>query len=442
MEEAFSSILLYSILEITLMPLSLSVFLILSIIILLLFCSALISGSEVAYFSLSPNDIEHLKNDKSKSSVLALKLLENPNKLLANILISNNFINIAIIILSSYLTSKVFSFPDESLVSFLLQVVVITFLLVLIGEISPKVYANRNALWFSRKMSMPLNISNKIFSPLSIILTSSTAIIDKRLKQKKEIISMDEIAEAVELTSEKNKNEEEQKILKSIVEFGSIDVKEIMKSRVDVIAIEENLIFEKVIDLVVNSGFSRIPVFKESFDKIQGILYVKDLIPHIEKSKEFKWQNLIRQAYFVPETKMISGLLKEFQEKKIHLAIVVDEYGGTSGIVTLEDILEEIVGDITDEYDDHSFFSILDEYNYIFEGKISLNDFLKTVKEDTDYFEDVRGDSDTLAGLILELEGSIPNKGQVIKYKKYTFNIESSDKRKIKRIKVQIQKND
>lgn len=443
MEEAFISILLYSILEITLMPLSLSIFLILAIIILLLFCSALISGSEVAYFSLSPNDIEHLKNDKSKSSVLALKLLENPNKLLANILISNNFINIAIIILSSYLTSKVFIFPDDSLISFLLQVVVITFLLVLIGEISPKVYANRNALWFSRKMSFPLNISNKIFSPLSIILTSSTAIIDKKLKQKKEIISMDEIAEAVELTSEKNKNEEEQKILKSIVEFGSIDVKEIMKSRVDVIAIEENLIFEKVIDLVVNSGFSRIPVFKESFDKIQGVLYVKDLIPHIEKSKEFRWQNLIRKAYFVPETKMISGLLKEFQEKKIHLAIVVDEYGGTSGIVTLEDILEEIVGDITDEFDDdNNFFSILDEYNYIFEGKISLNDFLKTVKEETDYFEDVRGDSDTLAGLILELEGSIPNKGQVIKYRKYTFNIESSDKRKIKRIKVQIKKNE
>tara|TARA_B100001142_G_C14333377_1_gene654942 strand:- start:1859 stop:3052 length:1194 start_codon:yes stop_codon:yes gene_type:complete len=397
----------------------------------------------VAYFSLSPNDIEHLKNDKSKSSALALKLLENPNKLLANILISNNFINIAIIILSSYLTSKAFIFPDNSLISFLLQVVVITFLLVLIGEISPKVYANRNALWFSRKMSVPLNISNKIFSPLSIILTSSTAIIDKKIKQKKEIISMDEIAEAVELTSEKNKNEEEQKILKSIVEFGSIDVKEIMKSRVDVIAIEENLIFEKVIDLVVNSGFSRIPVFKESFDKIQGVLYVKDLIPHLEKSKEFRWQNLIRKAYFVPETKMISGLLKEFQEKKIHLAIVVDEYGGTSGIVTLEDILEEIVGDITDEFDDDdNFFSILDDYNYIFEGKISLNDFLKTVKEETDYFEDVRGDSDTLAGLILELEGSIPNKGQVIKYRKYTFNIESSDKRKIKRIKVQIKKNE
>ncbi len=425
------------------MPLSLSIFLILTIIILLLFCSALISGSEVAYFSLSPNDIEHLKNDKSKSSTLVLKLLENPNKLLANILISNNFINIAIIILSSYLTSKAFIFPDNSLISFLLQVVVITFLLVLIGEISPKVYANRNALWFSRKMSVPLNISNKIFSPLSIILTSSTAIIDKKIKQKKEIISMDEIAEAVELTSEKNKNEEEQKILKSIVEFGSIDVKEIMKSRVDVIAIEENLIFEKVIDLVVNSGFSRIPVFKESFDKIQGVLYVKDLIPHLEKSKEFRWQNLIRKAYFVPETKMISGLLKEFQEKKIHLAIVVDEYGGTSGIVTLEDILEEIVGDITDEFDDDdNFFSILDDYNYIFEGKISLNDFLKTVKEETDYFEDVRGDSDTLAGLILELEGSIPNKGQVIKYRKYTFNIESSDKRKIKRIKVQIKKNE
>jgi gliding motility-associated protein GldE len=292
-------------------------------------------------------------------------------------------------------------------------------------------------------MSNPLNINSKIFSPLSFILTSSTAIIDKRLKQKKEVISMNEIAEAVELTTESNKNEEEQKILKSIVEFGSIDVKEIMKSRVDVIAIEQDLVFEKVIELVVNSGFSRIPVFKENFDMVKGILYVKDLIPHIEKDQDFKWQYLIRSAYFVPETKMISDLLKEFQEKKIHLAIVVDEYGGTSGIVTLEDILEEIVGDITDEFDDdENFFSVLDEHSFIFEGKISLNDFLKTIKGETDYFDDVKGDADTLAGLVLELKGGIPDKGEIIKFNPYTFVIESSDKRKIKRIKVQIQKDE
>jgi gliding motility-associated protein GldE len=292
-------------------------------------------------------------------------------------------------------------------------------------------------------MSIPLNLSSKLFSPLSYLLTSSTAFIDKRLKRKKEVVSMDEIAEALELTTETDPNEEEQKILKSIVEFGNIDVKEIMKSRVDVVAIEQKLLFEKVIDLVVDSGFSRIPVYKENFDDVIGILYVKDLIPHLDQKSDFKWQDLIRSAYFIPETKMINDLLKEFQDKKIHLAIVVDEYGGTSGIVTLEDILEEIVGDITDEFDDDgNIFSVLDDYTFIFEGKISLNDFLKTVKGEIDYFDGVKGDSDSLAGLILELKGVIPSKGEIIKFAPYIFTIESSDSRKIKRIKVQIKKDE
>ncbi len=439
MEEEFSWLLLSTFLDITLQPISVGVVLNFLVIILLLFCSALISGAEVAYFSLAPNDVEKLNEEKSKKAKLVLLLLKNPNKLLATILISNNFINIAIIILATYLTSSVFLFPENSIMEFLIQVVAITFVLVLFGEITPKVYANRNALWFSKIMSFPLKISGKIFSPLSFLLTSSTSFIDKRLKQKKEVVSMDEIAEALELTAENEQNGEEQKILKSIVEFGNIDVKEIMKSRVDVVAIEQNLLFEKVIELVVNSGFSRIPVYDENFDNVVGILYVKDLIPHIEKSKDFKWQDMIRSAYFVPETKMINDLLKEFQEKKIHLAIVVDEYGGTSGIVTLEDILEEIVGDINDEFDDDgNFFSILDEHNFIFEGKISLNDFLKTVKGESDFFDDVKGDSDSLAGLILELKGEIPKKGEVIKFEHYTFTIESSDRRKIKRIKVEV----
>ena len=254
---------------------------------------------------------------------------------------------------------------------------------------------------------------------------------------------MDEIAEALELTAEDKQTEEEQKILKSIVEFGNIDVKEIMKSRVDVVAIEEHLQFEALIKLVVDSGFSRIPVFKESFDNVIGLLYIKDLIPHLEEKENFKWQNLIRPAYFVPETKMISDLLKEFQDKKIHLAIVVDEYGGTSGIVTLEDILEEIVGEINDEFDDDgNYFSILDEHNFIFEGKISLNDFLKTVKGELDYFDKNKGDSDTLAGLILELKGGIPDKGEIIELHPYIFTIESADKRKINRIKVHIKEHE
>jgi len=443
LEEEFSPLLLSLFFDITLHPISIGIVLNFIVILLMLFCSALISGAEVAYFSLAPNDVESLNNDKSKKARLTLKLLEKPNKLLATILITNNFINISIIILSAYLTASVFRFPENSIMEIMIQIVVITFVIVLFGEITPKVYANRNALVFSKWMSTPLNLSSKIFSPLSFILTSSTRFIDKRFKQKKEVVSMDEIAEALQLTTASQQNEEEQKILKSIVKFGNIDVKEIMKSRVDIVAIDETLLFEKVIELVVDSGFSRIPVYKEKFDDVIGILYVKDLIPHLDKKSDFKWQDLIRSTYFVPETKMISDLLKEFQDKKIHLAIVVDEYGGTSGIVTLEDILEEIVGDITDEFDDDgNIFSVLDDYNFIFEGKISLNDFLKTVKGETDYFDDVKGDSDSLAGLILELKGMIPKKGEIIKFTPYTFTIESSDSRKIKRIKVQIKEDE
>jgi len=316
-------------------------------------------------------------------------------------------------------------------------------MIVLFGEITPKIYANRNALWFSKWISSSLNLFSQICSPLSYLLISTTSLIDKRLKQKKEMVSMDEIAEALELTVETQQTEEDKKILKSIVEFGNIDVKEIMKSRVDVIAIDEHLQFEKLIKLVVDSGFSRIPVFKESFDNVIGLLYIKDLIPHLDELEDFKWQELIRPAYFVPETKMISDLLKEFQDKKIHLAIVVDEYGGTSGIVTLEDILEEIVGEINDEFDDDgNYFSVLDEHNFIFEGKISLNDFLKTVKGEIDFFDKVKGDADTLAGLILELKGGIPEKGEIINFNPYTFTIESADKRKINRIKVHVKKDE
>jgi gliding motility-associated protein GldE len=254
---------------------------------------------------------------------------------------------------------------------------------------------------------------------------------------------MDEISKALEITSKNSHNEEEQKILKSILEFGNIDVKEIMRSRVDVVSIEQDTTFRKVIDQVIESGFSRIPVYNKTFDDVIGVLYIKDLISHLEKNEDYKWQDLIRVPYFVPETKMINDLLKEFQDKKIHLAIVVDEYGGTSGIVTLEDILEEIVGEINDEFDDDgNYYSILDKNNFIFEGKISLHDFLKTVKGDSDYFDNIKGDSDTLAGIILELNGMIPKKGEIILYPPYIFTIESSDKRRIKRIKVQIKENE
>ncbi len=429
--------------DISIQPITVGIAFNFIMILILLFCSALISGAEVAYFSLNPNEIEKLTNDKTKKATLVLKLLKNPNKLLATILISNNFINIAIIILATYFTKGILMFPENSMLEFLVQVVAITFLIVLFGEITPKVYANRNAFWFSKQMSIPLSMSSKLFTPLSYLLTSSTSFIDKRLKRKKEAVSMDEIAEALELTTENHQTEEEQKILKSIVEFGNIDVKEIMKSRVDVVAIEQNLVFENVIELVVDSGFSRIPVYNDKFDDVIGVLYVKDLIPYIDEKNNFNWQKLIRTAFFVPETKMINDLLKEFQEKKIHLAIVVDEYGGTSGIVTLEDILEEIVGEINDEFDDDgNVFSKLDDYTYIFEGKISVNDFLKTVRGEADFFNNFKGDSDSLAGLILEIKGEIPKKGEIIKLKPYTFTIESSDRRRIKRIKVQIKKSE
>ena len=443
MEEESSRLVFITSFDAIIQPISFEFIFVLLIILICLFCSAVVSGAEVAYFSLAPKDIEQLKSEKSRKASIALKLLDNPNKLLATILITNNFINIAIIILGSYLTSIAFVFPEGSIFEFIIQIIVITFFIVLFGEITPKVYANRNTLKFSKWTSIPLKISSKIFSPLSFLLASTTSFIDRRLKKKKEVVSMDEISKALEITSKNSHNEEEQKILKSILEFGNIDVKEIMRSRVDVVSIEQDTTFRKVIDQVIESGFSRIPVYNKTFDDVIGVLYIKDLISHLEKNEDYKWQDLIRAPYFVPETKMINDLLKEFQDKKIHLAIVVDEYGGTSGIVTLEDILEEIVGEINDEFDDDgNYYSILDKNNFIFEGKISLHDFLKTVKGDSDYFDNIKGDSDTLAGIILELNGMIPKKGEIILYPPYIFTIESSDKRRIKRIKVQIKENE
>lgn len=403
---------------------------------LLLLCSALISGSEVAFFSLNPN--KWLDKEMSKGQELIKKMLHRPNHLLATILITNNFVNVAIIILSTYITAGLFNFNGFPIFEFIIQVVVVTFLLLLLGEVIPKVFANQNALAFASFMSAPLNILGKVFSPLSSVLVATTSVIEKRFQNKGYQISVDELSTALDLAGESDTNEEEKRILRSIVEFGNIDVKEIMKSRVDVIAIEEQASFEEVKQLVVNSGFSRIPVYKENFDTILGVLYIKDMLPHIKEEK-FDWTSLVRTPFFVPESKMIDDLLKEFQEKKIHLAIVVDEYGGTSGIVTLEDIIEEIVGEINDEFDDDGImFSKLDDNNYIFEGKTSLNDVLKAIDGEIDYFDEVKGDADTLAGLILELKGNIPEKGETLQYTRYTFTIESVDQRRVKRVKLNI----
>ena len=412
------------------------VLILLIVILMLIIFSAFISGSEVAFFSLSPTDIEEIGKDRKQIEIL--QLLEDPNRLLATILIANNFINVAIVIFSAFLTSVAITFPDNSSLEFIFQIVIITTLLVLFGEITPKVYANNNAKKFSLMMVRSLKILKKLLSPLSYVLVSTTNFIDKRLEQRQKEVSVEEISKALDLT-EKESKEDERRILRSIVRFGNTDVKEIMRSRLDVLAIEQKTSFTKVIQKVISSGFSRIPVYKEQFDSIVGILYIKDLIPFLNENNKFDWIKLCRPAYYVPETKMINALLKEFQLKKNHIAIVVDEYGGTSGIVTLEDVLEEIVGEINDEFDsDDNVYSKIDKNNYIFEGKISLIDFLKIVKGQNNYFDEIKGESDSLAGLVLEVEGRILKIGEICKIHPYTMLVESADSKKIKRLKVTI----
>ena len=406
----------------------------------LIFLSALISGSEVSFFSLNSSNLEELKEIDEKKEKQIRDILKHPNKLLATILIANNFINVAIIILTSYLTSEIFSFPESNILQFVVQVILITFILVLLGEITPKVYAKQNAVSFSKSMITLIKFFEFIFTPFSSILTSATSFIDKKLKQKSHHISIEEISQAIELTSEGEEMDDEKRILRSIVEFSNIDVKEIMKARTDVIAVEKDSSFKDLLQLIVSSSYSRIPVYKENFDNVKGVLHIKDLIPHIS-DEDMDWFSLCHEAMFVPETKKINDLLNEFQEKKIHLAIVVDEYGGTSGIVTLEDVLEEIVGEINDEFDDDGTqYSKLDENTFVFEAKTTLIDFLKIVEWEADYFDNVKGDTETLAGLILEQNGVIPKISQEIKIDNFTFTVESADDRRIKRVKVNINK--
>ncbi|MPQ45823.1 gliding motility-associated protein GldE [Marinifilum sp. N1E240] len=401
--------------------------------VLLLFCSALISGSEVALFSLSPqqvNDIEAEDNTKNKH---LLKLLRMPEKLLATILIANNFVNVGIVILSSFITNSLVDFSNAETIGFIVQVVIITFLLLLFGEIIPKVYATQTSVRFSKFMAFPLFYLEKIFRPLSVILIKSTSIVNKRIS-KKQNISMGDLSQALELTADEIT--EEMEILEGIVNFGNINVEEIMKSRVDVIAMDVRDGFGKVKSTIIESGYSRIPVYDGTFDNVSGILYVKDLLPHHHKPNTFRWQSIIRPPYYVPETKKINDLLEEFQTQKNHMAIVVDEYGGTSGIITMEDILEEIIGDITDESDEEKdTFTLEKDGSYLFEGKTLLNDFFKIVDLDSDIFENVKGDADTLAGLLLEIKGEIPQKKEEFTYESYRFIVEAVDNRRIKKIR-------
>jgi putative hemolysin len=399
------------------------------------------SASEVAYFSFKPEDIEDFKTDKNKQSKVILKLYDNPEKLLSTVLVANNTINIAIVLLAAFLSSRMFDFSSEPVIGFVINVVVITFLLLFFGEVMPKVYASRNHVAMALFMAYPLTVLEKIFQPVTSLLIYSSSFVKKRTGTRRSNISMDDLSDALELTSD-NLNEDE-KILKGIVNFGNTNVSAIMCSRIDVTAIDIKSGFDKIVPVIINSGFSRIPVYSGSFDNVKGILYAKDVLPYTNNPGSFKWQALLRPPYFIPETKKINDLLKEFQTKKMHMAVVIDEYGGTSGIITLEDILEEIVGDISDESDeDQLLFRKLDEKTYIFEAKILLNDFCKVVEIEEDLFEDVRGESETLAGLILELTGEIPQKDQIIKFGDFVFKIESVDRRRIKEIRVEIIKND
>ncbi|MCX2718277.1 gliding motility-associated protein GldE [Lentiprolixibacter aurantiacus] len=412
------------------------------IMVLLLCCSALISGAEVAFFGLSATELNEIRESKSGKGGIVIKLLEKPKKLLATILITNNAINIGIVLLFNAIGDTLFSKINFTLLSFisvrfLLEVVVATFLILMFGEILPKIYANRNKKPFSHFMAYPLKTLDFLFTPLSAPMRKASIFMYERLGRRKSNLSVDHLSQALELTSEGDTTREEQKILEGIVSFGNTDTKQVMRPRIDIFALSDDMKFPEVLEEIKKYGYSRIPVFSENVDNVLGVLYVKDLLPYIDR-KSFNWTSLIREPYFVPENKKLDDLLLEFQDKKNHLAVVVDEYGGTSGIVTLEDIIEEIVGDISDEFDDEDLvFSKLDDFNYVFEGKTALKDFYRVVHiEDEEDFEEQKGESETIAGFVLEIAGSFPKRGETITFKDYQFVVESLDKKRLKQIKV------
>ena len=421
--------------SITIQPITADVILAGVVVLLLLFISAIISGSEVAFFSFSPQDIDTLRKEKSRKKEVVLSLVEKKDQLLASILITNNFVNIGIVILSSYLTNKIFNFSQSPVFGLLFQLVIITFLLLLFGEIIPKLIANNRPKRFALFMAYPLNITFIVLKPITRLLTRSTSLF-KKLTPPKESISIDELSQALELTDDSFKREE--KILQGVVNFTNIEVKSIMRSRQDVVAINLTETLEEITHKINKYGYSRFPVYQNSFDTVKGVLFIKDLLPHLHKGKNFHWQSLIRPPYFVYETKKINELLQEFQSEKVHIAIVVDEYGGTSGIVSLEDVLEEIVGEINDEFDKENIdFERVNENKYIFKGKTLLQDFAKITDVNPDIFEPVKGDSDTLAGLILEIKGGFPGQNEIIKFENFIFRIKSIDQRRIKEIIVE-----
>ena len=407
------------------------------LLLILLVASALVSGSEVAFFSLNHNDFEKSKKSVTLSDMAILTLLKDPKRLLATILILNNTVNVAIVTLATFMTWRITgTHTTEGLIVVSLTLI-ITFLIVFFGEVIPKVYASKNNLIFARLTSRPLLFFTKVFWPLSSFLMSFSNVIEKKFKKKGYDISMQELSKALEMTTKTGTTEEEKEIIKGIVTFGTISVRQVMRSRVDITAFDLTIDFHELMDKINKSGFSRIPVYNETIDKIEGILYTKDLLPFIDSDETFQWQKLLRPGFFIPENKKIDSLLRDFQEKRVHMAIVVDEYGGTSGLITLEDVLEEIVGEINDELDDEDIhYNKLDDKTYIFEGKTSLNDFCKITGIPVHLFEQVKGESESLGGLILEINNRLPNAGEKIKFDKFVFTIVAVDQKRIKRVRV------
>ena len=404
-----------------------------------LFCSAMVSAAEVALFSLTQQDLNTLSEEDSSKANLISKLLQRPKKLLATILVANNFSHIGVVIVFSFVGNNIFSAIESPILKFVVEVILITFLILLFGEVLPKIYASRNNIQFSKFVANPLSILDKLLSPISLPMRAVSVYLHEKLGRQKSYISVDQLSQALGLTSTEDTTSEEQKILEGIVSFGNTDTKQVMSPRIDIFAIEMEETFAEIYEKIVDKGYSRIPVYRESIDHIEGVLFVKDLIPHINK-KEFDWIKLIREPFFVPENKKLDDLLKEFQSKKSHLAIVVDEYGGTSGLVSLEDIIEEIVGDISDEFDDENLnYSQIDDKNFLFEGKINLKDFYRIVDVDEEIFEISKGEAETLAGFILEILGNFPKKGQKIHFTNVHFAIEAVDKKRIKQLKVTLE---
>ncbi|PRZ24964.1 gliding motility-associated protein GldE [Flavobacterium granuli] len=404
----------------------------------LLFCSAVVSGAEVALFSLSQKDIDDtIQENPSKGKILS-DLLQKPKKLLATLLVANNFINIGVVILFSFVGRNLFSAISSPVLKFVLEVIVVTFLLLLFGEVLPKVYASRNSVKFAKLIAFPISMLEKLLSPISIPMRNTTIYLHNKLGKQKTNFSVDQLSQALELTSSEDTSSDEQKILEGIVSFGNTDTKQVMSPRIDIFALEITESFVEIYSKIIEKGYSRIPIYRDNIDQIEGVLFVKDLLPHIDK-KNFDWVTLIREPFFVPENKKLDNLLKDFQRMKSHLAIVVDEYGGTSGLVSLEDVIEEIVGDISDEFDNENVvYSMIDDHNYLFEGKINLKDFYRIIDVDEDLFEVKKGEAETLAGFILEILGNFPKKGQKIAYENCLFTVEAVDKKRIKQIKVTI----